>query len=110
MLPLWLSPVQAAILPVSDKVNDYAQKVSEKFKEAGIRTEIDYSNQTLGAKIRSYTLQKVPFLCIIGEKEVEKSSDNNLFVSVRGREGKDLGTLALHEFLDNLKNAIEKRN
>lgn len=108
--PVWLAPTQVAVLPVSDKVNDFAKKVSSEFQKMGIREETDFSNQTLGAKIRSFTLQKVPFLCIIGEKEVEKSTDDNLFVSVRSQEGKDLGTLALQEFLINLKNAIEKRN
>ncbi len=110
LFPTWLAPLQVAVLPVSDKVNDFAKKVSQEFKNAGIREETDFSNQTLGAKIRSYTLQKVPFLCIIGEKEVEKSSSDNLFVSVRSREGKDLGTLDLQDFLETIKKAIEKRN
>jgi len=110
LFPTWLAPLQVAVLPVSDKVNEFAKKVSQEFKNAGIREETDFSNQTLGAKIRSYTLQKVPFLCIIGEKEVEKSSSDNLFVSVRSREGKDLGTLDLQDFLETIKKAIEKRN
>ncbi|MGE5041586.1 MAG: threonine--tRNA ligase [Candidatus Levyibacteriota bacterium] len=107
--PLWLAPLQVAVLPVSDKVADYAKKVTGKLQSSGIRVEADLSNQTLGAKIRSFTLQKVPFLCIIGEKEVEKSHGDNFFVSVRSREGKDLGVSEIKEFLGNLQNAIEKR-
>lgn len=109
--PVWLAPIQVAILPVSDKVADYAQKVEKAFKEKGIRVELDMSSNTLGGKIRSHTLQKVPFLCIIGEKEVEKSRvDGENYISVRTREGEDLGTIALNSFLIDITNTIEKRN
>lgn len=109
--PVWLSPVQVAILPVSDKVTDYSLEVEKAFKEKGIRVELDMSSNTLGGKIRSHTLQKVPFLCIIGEKEVEKSrTDGENYISVRTREGEDLGTIALNSFLTDITNTIEKRN
>lgn len=108
--PVWLSPVQVAILPINDNVLDYAKKVEEEFKKHGIRVELDDSSGTLGGKIRTHTLQKVPNLCIIGGKEVEKSqSDGKNYVSVRTREGKDLGTIELDDFIGDLRNTIEKR-
>lgn len=101
--PLWLSPIQVAILPVSDRHEAYAKKVEEELKKAGIRTELDISNQTLGGKIRSHTLQKVPFQCIIGDKEAESSNnDGTLFVSVRERSGKDLGMITVSAFLEEI--------
>lgn len=109
--PVWLAPVQAAILPVSDKVEDAAKEVAKEFKNKGIRVELDLSNQTLGGKIRAHTLQRVPFLCIIGEKEVEKSRvGGEKYVSVRTLEGDNLGTITLNSFLTDILNTIEKRN
>lgn len=107
--PLWLAPIQVAILPVSDKHEDYAKDIASKFQKEGIRIELDLSNQTLGSKIRSHTLQKVPYQCIIGDKEVESSSDGQLFVSVRERDGKDLGMLEFSSFLKQIQQQIEKR-
>lgn len=108
--PLWLAPVQVVILPVADRHEAYAKKVDEELKKAGIRTELDTSNQTLGGKIRSHTLQKVPFQCIIGDKEADMSkNDGELFISVRNRSGKDLGMITIETFLDDIKKQIEKR-
>lgn len=105
--PLWLSPVQVGLIPVSDKLNDYAQKITAKLKENGIRTELNLENKTLGAKIRDLSLQKIPYLCIIGEKEKEKSGNTaSFFVSVRSRLGKDLGTLNLADFISKLTKEI----
>lgn len=109
-LPIWMSPVQVAILPISDKVLDYAGEVSSLLKDAGIRVDLDVTNATLGGKIRTHTLQKVPFLCIIGDKEVEKSQiDGKKYISVRTRDGKDLGTIEVSAFLQDIQNSIEKR-
>lgn len=108
--PLWLSPVQVAILPISDIVLTYAQNVTSELKMNGMRVELDASSQTLGNKIRTHTLQKVPFLCIIGQKEQERSAlDGKQYVSVRSREGTDLGTVELSAFLETLNKTIEKR-
>lgn len=108
--PLWLSPVQIAVLPISDKVLDYAQTVVDELQKNGIRVEFDISSQTLNNKIRSHTLQKVPFLCIIGEKEQERSrSDLKKYISVRARDGKDLGTIELESFLKDIHNGIQNR-
>jgi threonyl-tRNA synthetase len=108
--PLWLSPVQVAVLPVSEKVADYSREIYEKLKNEGIRAEIDTSNKPIGAKIREATLQKIPFQCIIGEKEKSQSKDNgDFFVSVRSGLGQDLGVQNLEAFLKGLKQDIEKR-
>ena len=108
-LPLWLSPVQVAILPVSEKVEEYARKVFEQLKNDGIRVELDGSDKPIGAKIREATLQKIPFMCIIGEKEKAQSrSDRDAFVSVRTRNGEDLSIQKVNAFIERLKEDIEK--
>ncbi|PJE63366.1 threonine--tRNA ligase [Candidatus Roizmanbacteria bacterium CG10_big_fil_rev_8_21_14_0_10_45_7] len=109
--PLWLSPVQAAVVPVSNAFDGLAQDVQTALRESGIRSELDVSNKTLSAKIRDWTLQKVPYLCIIGGKEQEKrSTDGILYVSIRTREGKDMGMVPLSEFMNKLRIAIEKKS
>src|SRR3989339_1473738 len=88
--PLWLSPIQAVVLPISEKFKDYILKVEKTLKEAGLRIEVNQDNETLGGKIRESTLQKIPFMIIIGEKEVKSN-----LISVRSREGKDLGSMEI---------------
>ncbi len=108
--PVWLAPTQVAVLPVSEKVEEYAQKIYKIIESSGVRVELDNSNQTVGAKIREATLQKVPYLCIIGGKEEsESNSVGKEIVSIRTRDGKDLGSLALSEFLERIQNEIEKK-
>lgn len=122
--PLWLSPVQVAVLPVSEKVIDYAQKVYKELKKEGLRVEFDISDKPIGAKIREATLQKTPFMCIIGEKEKAQSGfyrdqfESGLeapaelagfYVSIRTREGQDLGLKNLDDFLKGLKEDIAKK-
>lgn len=107
--PLWLAPIQVAVLPISEKVEEYARGVFEQLRNEGIRVELDSSDKPIGAKIREATLQKIPFLCIIGEKERDKSSESgDFFVSVRTREGKDMGEQKLNAFIESLKKDIEK--
>ncbi|MDO8497100.1 MAG: threonine--tRNA ligase [bacterium] len=102
--PVWLSPIQVAILPISDKHREHAQKVLKIFQEAGIRAELNDDKKTLGAKIRHSTLQKVPYMVIIGDKEIEGAGSK---VSVRTREGKDLGQMGTNDFVVKLKEHIE---
>lgn len=102
--PLWLAPVQVAILPVSEKAAVYAESVYEVLNKNWVRVELNNSNKTLGAKIRESTLQKIPYLCIIGEKEAEEKS-----VSVRERSGTDLGKMNPSAFLELVRNNIEKK-
>jgi threonyl-tRNA synthetase len=106
-LPLWLSPVQIAILPVSKKVEDYAKDVFERFKKENLRVKQDTSSKPIGGKIREATLQKIPFLCIIGEKE-KAESKKDFVVSVRTREGEDLAIQKVNAFIERLKRDIEK--
>ncbi len=107
--PIWLSPIQVSVLPVSDKFGDYAKSVFDEFKKTGIRVEINNDNNTLGNKIREATLQKVPYMCIIGGQEEEKSKDGAKFISVRARGGKDHGQIELGEFIKQIQNEIETK-
>jgi threonyl-tRNA synthetase len=107
--PLWLSPTQVGILPVSEKFNDLASKIEAKLLEAGIRCSVNSDNKPLGAKIREESLQKTPYLCIIGNNELGLSSADKTYVSVRRRDGHNLGQLLLNEFIKVLKEQIEKK-
>ena len=93
--PLWLAPVQARVLPISEKFVDYAKKVQDEHVAAGVRTEIDESNEKLGYKIRQCELQKVPYLLIVGEKEAAEG-----LVSVRKRKDGDKGQMSVKAFID----------
>jgi len=101
--PLWLAPVQLKILPVSEKFTDYSIKLKELFIKNNLRVEIDTDNKPLGKKIREATLQKIPYMIIIGEREIKDKK-----ISVRTRQGKDLGQLEVNKFIDSLKSQIEK--
>lgn len=104
--PLWLAPVQVALLPVSEKHNDYAARVQKEMLEAGIRVELDDDNKTLPSKIRHWTLQKVPYMCIIGDKEAQSQ---DLSVAVRTRLGTDQGVVKVASFIDQLHQHIETK-
>ena len=93
--PLWLAPVQARVLPISEKFVDYAKKVEKELVNAGVRVEVDESNEKLGYKIRQCELQKVPYLLIVGEKEVADG-----VVSVRRRKEGDKGSMTVAQFLE----------
>lgn len=101
--PLWLSPVQVKIIPISEKFADYAQKVENSLKKENVRVEMDLSDETLGKKIREAEKQKFPFVLVIGEKE-EKSKE----VSVRSREKGEIGVMKISDFLKNIKKELEK--
>ena len=92
-LPLWLTPDQAIILPVSEKFTDYAKKVCDLLNNSDIRASIDDRNETIGKRIRESELKRIPFLLIVGEKEMESET-----VSVRRQGGKDEGTMAVADF------------
>ena len=93
--PFWLAPVQVRVLPVSEKFGEYAEKICKELEAANIRSEIDNSNEKVGYKIRMGELAKVPYLLIVGEKEVAENA-----VSVRKRKDGDLGKKSLKEFLE----------
>lgn len=102
--PIWLSPVQVAILPISDKHLEHSENLRSELKKSGIRVEVFGKSDTLQAKIREATLQKIPYLGIIGDKEIENNS-----VSIRTRSGEDLGKLSLSDFLTKIKEEIDKK-
>lgn len=103
--PLWLAPVQVKVLPISDKFTDYAKSVSDKLKKADIRSEVDDRNEKIGKKIRDTELMKVPYMLVVGEKEMNENK-----VSVR-RQGKgDIGVKSVDEFLsESVKEITERR-
>lgn len=96
--PVWLSPVQVQILPIADRHFDYAKNVEKELKEAGVRVELDERSEKLGAKIRDAQMQKMPYMIIVGDKELEAKK-----VAVRKRSGEDLGSVELQEFIKNIK-------
>ncbi len=102
--PLWLSPVQIAILPISEKHNEEAGKVVEYFKSLGIRTELYDQNESIGKKIRQGEMMKIPYLAIMGDKEVEAKT-----VSVRKRGGEDLGMVDAMEFIARIQEEIKTK-
>lgn len=103
--PLWLSPIQLTIIPVSDKFNNYCQEhVIGRLLAAGIRAEIDSSNESVGKKIRRVSQQKIPYSVVIGEKEVASGQ-----LAVRSRQDGDLGSLATAELISLLLNEIEQK-
>ena len=102
--PLWLSPIQMSIIPVSEKFNDYANTVYYKLKDNGIRVNLDTRNEKMGAKIRNAELSKIPIMIILGEKEVESNS-----ISVRRRFVGNEGGISLDSFIQSTKEEIDGR-
>ncbi len=102
--PAWLAPVQVVILNITDNQAEYCHKIVETLKNKGFRVNSDLRNEKIGFKIREHTLQKIPYLLVIGDREVEEST-----VAVRVRGGEDLGAIPLMDFIDKLTNDIEHR-
>ena len=97
-MPLWLSPVQAVVMPITDAQADYATAVAKKLATAGLRVEKDLRNEKINYKIREHTLQRVPFMLVAGDREKAASS-----VSVRQRDGKDLGVMSVDDLITHLQ-------
>ena len=91
--PLWLAPVQVAVLPITDRINEYAETVVQQLRAAGLRVEVNVRSDKIGAKIRDAQLQKVPFMLVLGDRELEQGQ-----VAVRERSKGDLGPMSLDEF------------
>ncbi len=102
--PLWLTPVQAKILPISDKFVPYAEKVAELLKKAEIRAEIDDRNEKIGKKIRESELAKIPYMLVLGEKE---ETDGK--VAVRRQSKGDLGTMDVDGFISLVQDEVINR-
>ncbi len=102
--PVWLAPVQATILPISDKFNDYAYELRNKFKAKGIRVELDVRAEKVGYKIREAQLQQIPYMLVVGEKEVQDK-----LVSVRSRDNGDQGQMNSDDFVAKVLEEIESK-
>ena len=98
--PVWLAPKQAVVVNITDKHAAYATEVAERMQEAGFRAETDLRNEKIGFKIRELEMAKVPYVVVVGDKEMASGS-----VSVRARHGQDLGALSLDQFLETLEAA-----
>lgn len=103
-LPVWVAPVQVKILPITDNQHDYAYEVKEKLQKKGIRVEVDDRNEKTGYKIREAQLQKIPYMLIVGEKEVEANT-----VSIRSREEGDIGVKVVDDFVEEILEKVENK-
>ena len=92
-LPLWMMPTQVRVLPITDRAHDYAQEIVDRLRDAGIRAESDYRSEKLGYKIREAQMQKIPYMLVVGDRDME-----NQTVSVRTRAGVDLGAMSVDDF------------
>jgi len=102
--PFWLAPVQITVLPITDRINEYAEKVGKELKEAGFRVEVNAKSDKIGAKIRDAQLQKVPFMIVLGDKELEENK-----IAVREKVKGDIGQMTLDEFKDLARKLKETR-
>ena len=102
--PAWLAPVQVKVLPVTDRALDYARELSDALDGQGFRVEVDDRNEKIGKKIREATLEKVPYMIVVGDRDME-----NKTVSVRTRAGEDLGAMSLEDFTAKLKEVVDSK-
>ncbi|BDX06314.1 threonine--tRNA ligase [Planctobacterium marinum] len=102
--PTWLSPTQAIVLNITDNQADYVKKVTEKLQKHGIRAKSDLRNEKIGFKIREHTIRRVPYMLVIGDKEVEAGE-----VAVRTRKGEDLGKFAIDDFISKISEEIHQK-
>ena len=102
--PAWLSPVQVKLLPVTDRAMDYAKNVAAQLDSQGFRVEVDGRNEKIGKKIREATLEKIPFMLVVGDRDVENNT-----VSVRHRTGEDLGAMSLADFAAKLHEIVDSK-
>jgi threonyl-tRNA synthetase len=102
--PMWLAPVQVAVLPITDRVNEYAEKVAAELLAANLRVETNLKSEKIGAKIRDAQMQKIPFMLVLGDREMEQEN-----VAVRERSKGDIGVMSLEEFKNIARKLVETR-
>jgi threonyl-tRNA synthetase len=102
--PLWLAPMQAVVLPISERQLAYAKEVGQKLKNAGLRVEVDERSEKIGYKIREAQLKKVPYMLVVGDKEAEAQA-----VSVRERSGADKGAMPVMQFIEKALDEVSRR-
>jgi threonyl-tRNA synthetase len=103
--PLWLAPVQIGLVPISERHQAYAEKVTQELQKAGFRVELDSRNEKMNAKIRDFTLQKIPYVLVMGDKEAEANA-----VSVRTRGKGDQGSRPLDEFISQAQAMVDEKS
>ncbi|QFY90696.1 threonine--tRNA ligase [Magnetovirga frankeli] len=103
-LPAWLAPIQAVVMNITDHQAEYAQQLVKRLSRQGVRVEIDLRNEKIGYKIRAHTLAKVPYLLVVGDREMEQG-----LVAVRSRDGKDLGSMTPESFIEDLNRTLTAR-
>jgi threonyl-tRNA synthetase len=101
---LWLAPVQVSVLTIAERHADFGRSVADRLIQEGIRADIDSDNEKIGKKIRTATLSKTPYMCIIGDKELERNA-----VTIRKRNGDNAGEKNFDELVDFLRDEISKR-
>ena len=103
-LPTWMAPEQVRFLPVTDRAGDYCADLARKLGDQGFRVEVDYRNEKIGKKIREATMEKVPYMVVVGDRDMENGT-----VSVRHRSGEDLGAMSLEQFAAMLKEEVDNK-
>jgi threonyl-tRNA synthetase len=103
-MPLWLAPIQVVALNIVDSQIEYTKEVIEILKKNGIRCESDLRNEKITYKIREHSIQRIPYLLVLGDREVEKRQ-----VTVRTQKGEDLGSMSIDDFIERLNKDIESR-
>ena len=103
-LPLWMMPTQVRVLPITDRAHDYAQEIVDRLRDAGIRAESDYRSEKLGYKIREAQMQKIPYMLVVGDRDMENGT-----VSPRHRADGDLGAMSMDEFSALLKQVVDNK-
>jgi threonyl-tRNA synthetase len=102
--PIWLAPVQVAVLPITDRINEYAEQVAGDLRAAGLRVESNVRSDKIGAKIRDAQMQKIPFMLVLGDREMEQGQ-----VAVRERVKGDIGAMPLEEFKQMAQRLVQTR-
>jgi threonyl-tRNA synthetase len=102
--PLWLAPVQVAVLPITDRINEFAEQVASQLRQSHLRVETNLRSEKIGAKIRNAQLQKVPFMLVLGDREMEQGT-----VAVRERTRGDIGVMSVEKFTSIARRLVESR-
>jgi threonyl-tRNA synthetase len=104
VFPLWLAPVQVAVLPITDRINGYAEELTHELRDAGFRVDVNLRSEKIGAKIRDAQLQKVPFMLVLGDREMEQRT-----VAVREKVQGDIGVMSIDEFKEMARKLVQTR-
>ena len=102
--PVWLAPVQVKLLPITDRATEYAKRIAEALDKAGFRVEVDERNEKVGKKIREATLEKIPYMLVVGDRDMENNT-----VSVRLRSGEDVGAMSLEDFTARIRQDVDTK-